>query len=421
MCYGQSKSEIIDELQYTLLNYNIWPYPKSVYKLKSVYVDYKAPKLTISFLGETKRIYSTDYLSNSICFDLLNSNFKKSIYTIYNDYPIEISCKSGIDVKKRETINGREFDSSNELCDSYHLTCRSEAIYNRILNALQNLQAYAKEEKVKSSRNILDDAVLSVQKVSFISPDESGKLKANQTGCIKVEIQNSEYSNAVDVSCIVQETNKSELFTYDQYTSVDRIGGNETKIINIPIKASENVDNNTYQFEVKVLYKGSLINKKNIDITASNPKKQQTVSKQQASSSKIGVPNRNKIIHMRKMNGNTYLISCKVNGLPLDFVFDTGAAHVTLSRKQAQFMLKNGYLSKSDIIGSSSYKTASGDISTGMVVKLKKIDINGLVLTNVEAAIINSDSAPLLLGQSALSKLGKIQIDFRNSTLTIIR
>jgi hypothetical protein len=38
-----------------------------------------------------------------------------------------------------------------------------------------------------------------------------------------------------------------------------------------------------------------------------------------------------------------------------------------------------------------------------------------------EASIINSDSAPLLLGQSALSRLGKIQIDYQNSTLTIIR
>ena len=89
--------------------------------------------------------------------------------------------------------------------------------------------------------------------------------------------------------------------------------------------------------------------------------------------------------------------------------------------KQASFMLRNGYLSSEDIVGSSSYQTASGDITTGMVVKLKKIEISGLVLNNVEATIINSDSAPLLLGQSALSRLGRIQIDYRNSTLTIIR
>ena len=55
------------------------------------------------------------------------------------------------------------------------------------------------------------------------------------------------------------------------------------------------------------------------------------------------------------------------------------------------------------------------------IVNLKKIEINGLLISNVEAAIIDSDSAPLLLGQSALNRLGKVQIDFKNSTLTLIR
>ncbi len=131
--------------------------------------------------------------------------------------------------------------------------------------------------------------------------------------------------------------------------------------------------------------------------------------------------NRNKTIRMKKMASNTYLISCKVNGLPLNFIFDTGASSVTLSRKQAIYMFEKGYLSKSDVVGSGSYKTASGDIALGTIIRLKKIEIDGLVLRNVEASIINSDSAPLLLGQSALSRLGKIQIDYKKSTLTIIR
>lgn len=78
-------------------------------------------------------------------------------------------------------------------------------------------------------------------------------------------------------------------------------------------------------------------------------------------------------------------------------------------------------MSTNDIIGQTSYQTADGDISIGTTIKLKKIEISGLVLYNIEASIINNDNAPLLLGQSALSKLGKIQIDYNNSTLTIIR
>lgn len=419
-CYGQSSSEIVRELQNTLLNYNIWPYPRGSYKLKSVSVDYNAPIVTISFVGEYESS-GTHRLSQTVIFDVLKSNFSDNSYLYsYSNAWLEIYNQSGVEVKEYHVdypMYGRSYEKrENKLPQTYYLPCSSNAISARLVNAFKNLKALAKEENVKkSSPNILDNAELTVQKVSFVAPDESGKLKANQTGCIKVEVKNTESNNALEVSCIVSEKNKSELFAYEQYTTIDKIDGYETGIINVPIKASENIDNNTYQFEVKVSYKGRTLKQETISITTSNPRKQQIVS------AGTGGTNRNKTVRMRKMSGNTYLVSCKVNGLPLDFIFDTGASSVTLSRKQAQFMLRNGYLSRSDIVGSSSYQTASGDIATGMVIKLKRIEISGLVLNNVEATIINSDSAPLLLGQSALSRLGKIQIDYRNSTLTIIR
>lgn len=419
-CYGQSSSETVRELQNTLLNYNIWPYPRGSYKLKSVSVDYNAPIVTISFVGEYESS-GTHRLSQTVIFDVLKSNFSDNsdLYS-YSNARLEIYNQSGVEVKEYYVdypMYGRSSEKrENKLPQTYYLPCSSNAISARLVNAFKNLKALAKEENVKkSSPNILDNAELTVQKVSFVAPDESGKLKANQTGCIKVEVKNTESNNALEVSCIVSEKNKSELFAYEQYTTIDKIDGYETGIINVPIKASENIDNNTYQFEVKVSYKGRTLKQETISITTSNPRKQQIVS------AGTGRTNRNKTVRMRKMSGNTYLVSCKVNGLPLDFIFDTGASSVTLSRKQAQFMLRNGYLSRSDIVGSSSYQTASGDIATGMVIKLKRIEISGLVLNNVEATIINSDSAPLLLGQSALSRLGKIQIDYRNSTLTIIR
>ena len=35
-------------------------------------------------------------------------------------------------------------------------------------------------------------------------------------------------------------------------------------------------------------------------------------------------------------------VKCKINDLPLHFVFDTGASDVTLSMVEATFMMKNG-------------------------------------------------------------------------------
>lgn len=128
-----------------------------------------------------------------------------------------------------------------------------------------------------------------------------------------------------------------------------------------------------------------------------------------------------KVIKMQRMASNTFTVPCKVNGLPLKFIFDTGASSVQISKSEAIFMLKNGYLAESDITGTQHFQTASGDIIEGTRIMIRKIEIGGMVLRNVEASVVHSDNAPLLLGQSVLSRLGKIQIDYNNSTLTIIR
>ena len=128
-----------------------------------------------------------------------------------------------------------------------------------------------------------------------------------------------------------------------------------------------------------------------------------------------------KVIQMRRLASNTFTVPCKVNGLSLNFIFDTGASSVQISKSEAIFMLKNGYLSENDISGSQHFQTASGDIIEGTRIIIRKIEIGGMILRNVEASVVHSDNAPLLLGQSVLSRLGKIQIDYSNSTLTIIR
>lgn len=112
-------------------------------------------------------------------------------------------------------------------------------------------------------------------------------------------------------------------------------------------------------------------------------------------------------------------VKCTVNGLPLYFIFDTGASDITISSVEAAFMLKNGYLSDKDVIGSKAYRTASGDIVAGTVVNLKKITIGEVELENVHASVVKGQTAPLLLGQSALGKLGKIEIDNHQQAIRI--
>ena len=117
--------------------------------------------------------------------------------------------------------------------------------------------------------------------------------------------------------------------------------------------------------------------------------------------------------------GGVTQVKCSVNGLPLHFIFDTGAADVTISRVEATFMFKNGYLSSDDIIGKARYMDANGDISIGTVINIKKITFGDQELENVRASVVESNNAPLLLGQSVLNRLGRIEIDYDRSMLKI--
>lgn len=124
------------------------------------------------------------------------------------------------------------------------------------------------------------------------------------------------------------------------------------------------------------------------------------------------------VIQMTRSNGVS-VIPCNVNGLNLNFIYDTGASDVSLSLVEAGFMLKNGYLAESDFIGSQKYSDANGNIEEGVTINLRSIIIGGLLIKDIQATIVKNTKAPLLLGQTALSKLGIVQQDFVKNTLTI--
>lgn len=112
-------------------------------------------------------------------------------------------------------------------------------------------------------------------------------------------------------------------------------------------------------------------------------------------------------------------VKCLVNDLPLFFIFDTGASDVTISMVEATFMMKNGYLSGNDVVGSQRYMDANGDVSIGTIINLKEVYFGGHSLTNVRASVVRNQKAPLLLGQSVLGRLGKIEIDNQKKVLII--
>lgn len=126
------------------------------------------------------------------------------------------------------------------------------------------------------------------------------------------------------------------------------------------------------------------------------------------------------IIFMKKQNG-LYFIPCKVNGLDLDFIFDTGATDVTISLTEANYMFKNGLLKTTDIISKTKFTTADGSIANGTNIILKELRVGPFVLNNVNASVVHSLNAPLLLGQTVLSKFGKFSFDYQTKQLEILK
>lgn len=108
--------------------------------------------------------------------------------------------------------------------------------------------------------------------------------------------------------------------------------------------------------------------------------------------------------------GGVYRIPCKVNGAKMKLIFDTGAEKVCLSLSMANYLYDNDYITEEDIVGSGTSTVADGSIVDHIKIIIKDIEIEGVHLRNVEAVVIDGQNAPLLLGQSALRRLGKYTI-----------
>lgn len=123
-----------------------------------------------------------------------------------------------------------------------------------------------------------------------------------------------------------------------------------------------------------------------------------------------------KTIKMEK-DGGIYKISCKVNGAPMKMYFDTGASTVSISKATALYLLENDLIGPQDFRGKTKSTTADGSISDKMVINLRDIEIAGLHLRDVLATVSYSLNAPLLLGQTAIQRLGRITL--QGNMLTI--
>lgn len=124
------------------------------------------------------------------------------------------------------------------------------------------------------------------------------------------------------------------------------------------------------------------------------------------------------VIPMEYING-VYYLKVEVNGIPMKFIFDTGASVISISQAEAVFLYKQGTLTDEDFVGSVSFQDANGDVSEGTIARLRKVRVGDFILRDVEASIVSNQRAPLLFGQSALKQFGRISIDNKKHQLIL--
>ncbi len=116
-------------------------------------------------------------------------------------------------------------------------------------------------------------------------------------------------------------------------------------------------------------------------------------------------------VKMEKRNG-VYQIPVTINGSEMYFIFDTGAGMISISSVEATFLYKQGRLKDEDFVGKADFLDANGNISEDVIIVLKEVTIGNRTIRNIQASVVANAKAPLLFGQSALEKFGRISIDY---------
>lgn len=123
------------------------------------------------------------------------------------------------------------------------------------------------------------------------------------------------------------------------------------------------------------------------------------------------LPNRaivmqNGSMSLRASNDGHFYVEAKVNGVPVNFMIDTGASDVVLSRQDAQRIginIKNLSYTRA-------YQTANG-ITGGAPVKLNRLQIADFTLDDFPASVNQGNINGSVLGMTALRSLGGFSID----------
>ena len=140
-------------------------------------------------------------------------------------------------------------------------------------------------------------------------------------------------------------------------------------------------------------------------------------SKQASPDTLNKIPDSGNTVKMTRQDG-VYHIPVSINGVPMFLIFDTGASFISISAAEAENLYRLGKLTDKDVAGTAKLMDANGEITSGVVVILRAVQIGNRVIDDVEATVMSGLNVPLLMGQSALERFGRISIDYNKGEIS---
>ena len=123
-------------------------------------------------------------------------------------------------------------------------------------------------------------------------------------------------------------------------------------------------------------------------------------------------------VRMIEQNSGAYTVGCSVNGINMNFIFDTGASLCSIGLTEALFLLKNGNITRDDFRNKIEFSIADGSKIIGQVINIRELKIGTKIFEDVETIIVADLDAPLLLGQNILSSHSAVLIDYNDYSVS---
>ena len=111
--------------------------------------------------------------------------------------------------------------------------------------------------------------------------------------------------------------------------------------------------------------------------------------------------------------GGHYYLTLQLDGIPVEFMVDTGATDIVLSHEDADRV----GIDQENVFYTGLAQTANGTVRTG-TVRVGEVRLGPIADRNVSIAVTEGDMPSSLLGMSYLNRFGSIEIEGGNLTLT---